>query len=145
VNCDFINNKNSIFAKFGMCPVRVLRQLYLKHYIVKEFTIKRHLPVKLKKYIWTTFVRTSPAFSCEEFVLEVCPNISDRVIKYENRITQLLSIKCLCIYYTTTCFGQTVRPSSGILQSHINSDLGRGLPLTNSKYVIKVRHYSEVE
>jgi hypothetical protein len=69
------------------------------------------------------FIQTFPLFSCEELILEFCPNILGRVIKYEDRI-QLLSIICSCIYCSTTCFGQTVRPSSGILQSHINSDQG---------------------
>jgi len=29
-----------------MCPVNVLRQLHVKYYIVKQFIVKRHLPVK---------------------------------------------------------------------------------------------------
>lgn len=128
MKCNLINNKYSIFTKFGTCSVKELCQLYAKYYTVKEFIVKFRLPVKLKKNFRTTCVRTS-AFSCEELVLEVCPNILDRVIKYEDRITQVLSIilVCSCIYYTTTCFGQTVRPSSGTLQSHINNDLGRAL------------------
>jgi len=41
------------------------------------------------------------------------------VIKYEDRITQPLSVICSYIYYTTTRFGQIVRPSSGSLKIHI--------------------------
>jgi len=113
-----------IFTTFGTCPVKVLYQLYVKYYIVKEFIVEHHLSVKFKAtHFRTKFVRTSPLFSFEELVLEVCPNILDLVIKYEDLTTTLLNVICSCIYYTTTCFGQSVRPSSGILQIHINSDL----------------------
>jgi len=127
VNCDFIKNKYSIFTKFGMCPVKVLRQLHVKYYIVKEFIVKRHLSVKLKKKN-PDYVRTN--FSCI-FMRRIyswsLPQHFRSSYQYKHRITQLLSVICLCISYTTTCFGQTVWQSSGILQSHINSDLGWGL------------------
>jgi hypothetical protein len=122
-----MNSKYSIFAKFGTCPVKVLRQMNVKkYYIIKEFIAEHNLSVKYKiTHFRTMFLRT-PLFSCEELILEFCPNILSRVIKYEDRI-RLLSITCSCISFTTTCFGQTVRPSSGILQSHINSDQVCGL------------------
>ena len=125
VNCDLINSKYSIFYYIWNVSCKSSMSTARKRLISLNATFQLNSKPLISGL--RMFVRTSLLFSCEELVLEVCPNILDRVIKYEYRITQPLSIICSCIYYTTACFGQTVRPLSGILQSHINSDQGRSL------------------
>jgi hypothetical protein len=50
VNCDFLNNNNSIIIKLETCIVNVLCQMQVKYNIVSVFIVEYDLSNRLKSH-----------------------------------------------------------------------------------------------